>query len=190
MTAEADSLKNPADNDEAQIFRDAMRGVKPLRSTARSQSSQRRPKPRARFARAEKLAVLEESLSLSAEQLDTYAADELSFRRDGVQDSVLRRLRRGQYRRDAEIDLHGLTGAQARLQLRQFLTHAALANWRCVRIVHGKGLRSGHRGPVLKTMLNSTLRRLDSVLAFTSARHVDGGSGALYVLLRRPGGMG
>jgi DNA-nicking Smr family endonuclease len=86
----------------------------------------------------------------------------------------------------AEIDLHGMTLAEARPRLEAFVRRSASSNKHCVRIVHGKGLGSGDRGPVLKAAVNRWLRRWDVVLAFTSARQVDGGTGAVYVLLQAP----
>ena len=105
------------------------------------------------------------------------------FHRPQIQATVLRRLRRGEYRVEREIDLHGLTVAEAKQELRSFLIRALEQHVRCVRIVHGKGLRSGPRGPVLKAAVNAVLRRTGAVLAFVSARPVDGGTGAVYVLL-------
>ena len=172
-----------SDRDEdRQLFRAAVRGVKPL---ARAAAGPQRPKPppAARFSRADRLAVLEESLSDSPLDPALAAGDELVFRREGVPLGVLRRLRRGEYRVQGELDLHGLTVPQAKQVLREFLTEALARDWRCVRIVHGKGLRSGHRGPVLKGLVAALLRRLGPVLAFVSARAVDGGTGAIYVLL-------
>ncbi len=84
-----------------------------------------------------------------------------------------------------EIDLHGLTALQAREALRQFLAEAVQRGLGCVRVVHGKGLRSGPRGPVLKHAVNTWLRKVDAVLAFVSAPRRDGGTGAVYVLLAR-----
>jgi DNA-nicking Smr family endonuclease len=107
----------------------------------------------------------------------------LVFHRPQVQPAVLRKLRRGEYRVQREIDLHGLTVAEAKLALREFLIRALEQQVRCVRIVHGKGLRSGHRGPVLKAAVGAVLRRSGAVMAFVSARPVDGGTGAVYVLL-------
>jgi DNA-nicking Smr family endonuclease len=78
-----------------------------------------------------------------------------------------------------------MTVAPAKAALREFLLDAQRAGLRCLRIIHGKGLRSGHRGPVLKNTANLLLQRTDAVLAFTSARPVDGGTGAIYVLLGR-----
>lgn len=143
----------------------------------------RRPPPRARFTRADRLAVLEESLHGEAGDPLLAAGDELVYRRPGVQDAVLRKLRRGQYRVEGEIDLHGLTVAQAREALREYVARAITGGARCIRVVHGKGLRSGHRGPVVKHAANAVLRRMGVVVAFVSAREVDGGTGALYVLL-------
>jgi DNA-nicking Smr family endonuclease len=82
-----------------------------------------------------------------------------------------------------ELDLHGLTVVEAKAVLRRFLIRALEEQVRCVRIIHGKGLRSGHRGPVLKSTVAAVLRRTGAVLAFVSARPVDGGTGAVYVLL-------
>ena len=168
--------------DDSRLFRDAVRGVKPLEGP---QSPPERPKPRpaARFTRADRLAVLEESLRHEPDDPTLAGGEALVFHRAGVQQTVLRKLRRGGYRVQGEIDLHGLSLAEARQALRAFLAHALLNHWRCVRIIHGKGLRSGSRGPVLKGMVASVLRRLDPVLAYVSARAVDGGTGAIYVLL-------
>ena len=175
------------DDDDREEFRKAMRGVRPLAAPARVATPRRRPAPRARFARAERAAVLSESLAPPDPQLDLQPGDSLHYRQPGVPETVLRRLRRGDYRIEAEIDLHGMTLAEARSQLRQFLHAAAARRLRCLRIVHGKGLRSGPRGPVLKMAVNSLLRRVQLVLAFTSAAMRDGGTGATLVLLRNGG---
>ena len=110
--------------------------------------------------------------------------DPLSFRRPGVRDQVMRRLRRGLYPIEDELDLHGLNQAAARDSLSEFLELNRNAGRRCVRIVHGKGYRSGARGPILKIAVNAWLKRHSDVLAFSSARAIDGGTGAVYVLLR------
>jgi DNA-nicking Smr family endonuclease len=110
--------------------------------------------------------------------------DALSFQRAGVRTQVVRRLRRGLIPIEDELDLHGLSQTAARYQLAEFLTYSRNAGRRCVRIVHGKGSRSGARGPVLKMAVDLWLRRHLDVMAFTSARAIDGGTGAVYVLLR------
>jgi DNA-nicking Smr family endonuclease len=168
--------------DDTRLFREAVRGVRPLaQRTPPPQPPQARP--RARFTRADRAAVLEESLDAAGADPQLAGGEELVFHRAHIPQSVLRRLRRGDYRVQREIDLHGLTVAEAKLALRQFLVNALEQHVRCVRIVHGKGLRSGHRGPVLKAAVNAVLRRTGAVLAYVSARRVDGGTGALYVLL-------
>jgi DNA-nicking Smr family endonuclease len=174
-------IPKPDDND-THLFREAVRDVKPLSHEVPVLKS-RRPPARARFTRADRYAVLRESLDTDVGDPEVASGEELVFSREGVQSSILRKLRRGQYRVQAEIDLHGLTVPEAKEALRGFLAHALEQRIRCVRIVHGKGLRSGHRGPVLKGAVSSVLRRVGPVLAYVSARQVDGGTGALYVLL-------
>ena len=173
-----------AEDEDKEAFRRAMRGVRPLPAGTRADPPRRRLPPRARFARAERAAVLRESLGPPEPALDIQPGDALHFRRQGVPETVLRRLRRGEYRIESEIDLHGLTEPEARAQLREFLRAALARRLRCLRIVHGKGLRSGARGPVLKAAVNTLLRRADPVLAFSSAAMRDGGTGATLVLLR------
>ena len=182
MAAGPDNDDPEDDIDAARLFREAVRGVRPLGSR---DAPPRPPKarPRARFTRADRAAVLRESLDGAAADPALASGEELVFRRPEIQPGVLRRLRRGEYRVQREIDLHGLTVAEAKAALRQFLILALEQHVRCVRIVHGKGLRSGHRGPVLKAAVNAVLRRTGAVLAYVSARPVDGGTGAVYVLL-------
>jgi DNA-nicking Smr family endonuclease len=102
-----------------------------------------------------------------------------------VSESTFRRLRRGQIARSAELDLHGMTQAEARLALNEFLAESRALGLQCVRVVHGKGRGSGDRGPVLKAAVNRWLRRTGTVRAFCSARRPDGGTGAVYALLDR-----
>ena len=164
-------------------FRAAVADARPLQLERRVVAGARKPSPRARFTLAARRELLEESLHMDPEVLDAEIGDTVSFKRAGVQDAVLRKLRRGLYRCEAEIDLHGMNLEAARRELRAFLAEARVRQLRSLRIVHGKGLRSGQRGPVVKAMTVTLLRRFDAVLAFCSARHVDGGTGAVYVLL-------
>lgn len=173
------------ESEDVAAFRAAVRDVRPIATPPRV-VQRRPPRPRATFRRRDELAVLAESLVVSSADLDVETGDELTFRRPGVQDTVMRKLRRGQYRVEDELDLHGLTLPEAKLGLRAFLASALSRDLRCVRIVHGKGLGSGPRGPVLKNAVNVVLRRTDPVVAFCSARQVDGGTGAVYVLLAAP----
>jgi DNA-nicking Smr family endonuclease len=109
--------------------------------------------------------------------------DSLSFSAPGLQKSVLKKLRKGYFGLDAEIDLHGLNSNEAKRQLLSFLYLCLEDGCRCVRIVHGKGFRSPDNHPVLKNNLNSWLRQHKHVQAFCSAPPKDGGTGALFVLL-------
>jgi DNA-nicking Smr family endonuclease len=177
----------PDEQEDARLFREAVRDVKPLSTDAsvadRPAAERPKPYPRARFSRADRHAVLLESLTGEVDDPELAGGDHLVYHRAGVQTQVLRKLRRGQYRVQAEIDLHGLTVLEAKQALRLFLANALERQIRCVRIVHGKGLRSGHRGPVLKGAVSAVLRKTAAVVAYVSARQVDGGTGAVYVLL-------
>jgi DNA-nicking Smr family endonuclease len=167
------------------VFRSAMRGVKPLaphESRPASVVPRTRPRLRKPETSAENLDQMMPLVSAATE--DESAGAVLTFQRGGVRDQVMRRLRRGLYPSEDELDLHGLNQTAARDRLAEFIAHSRDCGRRCVRIVHGKGYRSGARGPVLKAAVNQWLRRHLDVMAFTSARAIDGGTGAVYVLLR------
>ena len=166
------------------LFREATRDVKPLAAPVVRQTRPK-PKPSAKFARADRQAVLRESLEAPDDPSLVESGEELSFKRLGVPDTLLKKLRRGHFKVDAELDLHGLTSPQARAELRDFIATEISRGAHCVRVIHGKGLGSGPRGPVLKNVVNICLRRMEVVLAFGSARPLDGGSGAVYVLLNK-----
>ena len=108
----------------------------------------------------------------------------------GLDHGVVRKLRRGEFAVQAHLDLHGLTREEAKRELDAFLRASRNAGKRCVLVVHGRGMHSRDQVPVLKEALRSwlaTARFARQVLAFATARPVDGGPGAIYVLLRRPG---
>ncbi|MGH8642139.1 MAG: Smr/MutS family protein, partial [Burkholderiales bacterium] len=110
--------------------------------------------------------------------------EELCYLRNGVGEQTLRRLRRGHWVIQDELDLHGLTVEQVRPLLGEFLNQCARRGLRCVRIIHGKGLRSRNREPVLKRRVAVWLIQREDILAFCQARNADGGSGAVVVLLQ------
>lgn len=110
--------------------------------------------------------------------------DSMSFLSAGLQNSVLKKLRKGFFGIDAEIDLHGLNTHDAKRQLLHFLHNSVEEGFRCVHIIHGKGYRSLDNLPVIKNELNRWLRQHKDVQAFCSASPKDGGTGALFVLLR------
>ena len=182
---------------DASAFRAAVRDVKPLRQTPPPAGlSKRKPRAGLRKAASPPLENLDEAMPLVAGGLPDEGAvhagavqavtgdGPLAFQRAGVRLQVMRRLRRGLYPIEDELDLHGLTQTAARERLADFLARSRDGGCRCVRIIHGKGYRSGVRGPVLKTAVNLWLRRHTDVMAFVSARAIDGGAGAMYVLLR------
>ena len=173
-------------DDERDIFRAAMRGVRPLSTPTRAPARARAHAPAAcpPDARRARPRCCARAWRRRPPNSTFSPATRCSTARPGVPETVLRRLRRGDYRIEAEIDLHGLRLAEARVQLREFLLAALARRLQCLRIVHGKGLRSGQRGPVIRNAVHSLLRRTDPVLAFTSAAMRDGGTGATLVLLR------
>jgi DNA-nicking Smr family endonuclease len=181
----SDQKSESGESEEARLFRAAVRDVTPLPTPAILPQGTTPPRPRARrrapvVAAEPPGAAAEDALGATTPS----AADPLSFRRPGVRDQTLRHLRRGRFPVEDELDLHGLSQAAARDHLAEFIAASHHAGLRCVRIVHGKGYRSGARGPVLKIAVNTWLKRHADVLAFTSARAIDGGTGAVYVLLR------
>jgi len=165
-----------------------MRGVKPL-AHAVSVTQAAEPKPRKRVRKSPAAEPIELAMPLIGAPGRTDArplegGDVQSYQRPGVRTQVVRRLRRGLIGIEGELDLHGLGQAAARDQLAEFLAFSRASGRRCVRIIHGKGYRSGARGPILKMAVDTWLRRQPDVMAFTSARPIDGGTGAVYVLLR------
>lgn len=172
-------------DDDPDLFRRAMSDAKPLSAETRIQPPLQKPKPRARFSRADERAVLRESLEGDIDTMQSGNADSLHFRRPSVGRRTMRQLARGKYAIQDEIDLHGMTVEEAKPRLADFIEYSARNGRLCVRVVHGKGLGSGDRGPVLKNAVNRWLRQWDTVLAFVSARQVDGGTGAIYVLLEK-----
>jgi DNA-nicking Smr family endonuclease len=191
--AAARGMRRAGEKPEPTLFAASVGVVLPLRKAAPALPERPRPPARARQRERDEAAALAESISdaFDAETLlDT--DDALSFRRRGIGVDVVRKLRRGIWALQAELDLHGLRRDEARDRLGAFLRDAERTGLRCVRIVHGKGLGSPGREPVLKARVKGWLAQQAAVLAFTHARPADGGHGALIVLLRpgagrRPG---
>ena len=168
--------------DDEQLFREALDDVQPL-SQNRAEPFRKRLPPRPLYL---------DDGSSDEEELDLYSeseielTDELYFARPGIQNRVVRDLRRGHLEIGLELDLHGQTVRHARENLKQFIEECHRRGIRCARIIHGKGYGSEDRQPVLKQKINIWLRQREDVLAFTSATRKDGGTGAAYVLLRNP----
>lgn len=170
---------------EANIFRTSIGEVKQIATAPRMPQSAPRPLPIARQRIADEEAALQESLSDDFSVETLMETDEaLSYARSGIGADVLKKLRRGEWVTQGQLDLHGLRTDEAREAVGQFLRNAIKQGKRCVRIIHGKGLGSVNKEPVLKNKVRNWLVQKDEVMAFCQARAADGGSGALMVLLR------
>jgi DNA-nicking Smr family endonuclease len=170
---------------ERELFSRSVGPVQALRRTSVPVHARVRPTPVPRQRLRDEAAVLVEAISdeFDVESLlDT--DDALSFRRRGVGPEVVRKLRRGVWAIQGQLDLHGLRRDEARERLAQFLREAVRAGLRCVRVIHGKGNGSPGREPVLKLKVRGWLVQKSEVIAFAQARAQDGGNGALLVLLR------
>jgi len=167
------------------LFRQAVGRVHPLADDGRHLPDTPKAEPVPARRQADEQAVLRESLSDEFDVESLLETDDtLSWRRDELGIDVVRKLRRGVWALQAELDLHGLRTDEAREQLAQFLRDAQVRGWRCVRVVHGKGLGSPGRQPVLKDKVRRWLVQSERVLAFVQARADEGGTGALVVLLK------
>ncbi|MBU1192027.1 MAG: Smr/MutS family protein [Gammaproteobacteria bacterium] len=172
------------DNTDSDLFQRSIGPVRPVQHD-RVHLPVPRPPARARFRERDEQAVLKDMLSDHFDPGDYETGEELGFARPGLQHRTLKRLRRGQHAVQAECDLHGLTVVEARQALSAFLHECQARGLSCVRIIHGKGHGSHQRIPILKSKIGGWLRQRDEVLAFCSARPVDGGTGAVYVLLKK-----
>jgi DNA-nicking Smr family endonuclease len=170
-------------DDDSRLFREAIGEVRELTPVAPPPATPK-PEPRAHMLEADEAAVPGELLEMAFDPAIMEVGEELSYLRDGYPPKVLRQLKRGQYSVQDDIDLHQMNAAAAQATISAFLAEAAERGFRCVRIVHGKGLRSKSAGPVLKTLTDRMLRRRDDVIAFASARPMQGGTGAVVVLLK------
>ena len=173
----------PSDEERA-LFREAVAGAQPIAPSDRVAMKAPAPLPIPRQRMRDEQAALAESLSDDIDVDSLLETDELlSFRRPGIGPDVVRRLRRGHWVIQAELDLHGMRRDEARESLATFVHEAQQSGLRCVRIIHGKGLSSPGREPVLKHKARAWLVQKNEVLAFCQAKPSDGGAGALVVLL-------
>ena len=170
---------------EAELFRDSIGDVIPLKPDDRITPSAIKPAPVPLQRIADEKAAFQESISdeLNIDSLLETDAD-LSFARNGISRDVLRKLRRGHWVIQGQLDLHGARREKARDLLNDFLRRSELRGTRCVRIIHGKGLGSVNQEPVLKKLVRSWLMQKKEVIAFCQAKASDGGSGAVVVLLK------
>ena len=173
-----------SDADKA-LFREKIRGTRKLDHDKVNQSASPAPRPIPKQRLKDEQQVLDDMFSDEYQLEDVETGDELFFARNGLQQKLLKQFRRGQLSVTAELDLHGMIVYEARIALTSFLKDCQKHGDRCVRVIHGKGHGSHQRLPILKNKINTWLQQRDEILAFCSARPVDGGTGAVYVLLKR-----
>ncbi len=175
---------NTANEDnEISLFRDTMRDVTPLAASDKVVHKREDTRTIPKKIQEDEQPLPENSLS-DYLSLEIAAGDEWSFLRPGLSRQTLRRMRRGYWGIQAHLDLHGFTRDEARSELAAFLDASSNRNFRCVCVIHGRGLGSKNREPILKIRVGNWLVQRNDVLAFCQARPEDGGSGAVLVLLK------
>jgi len=173
--------KTPAgSDDEALLFQHAVRDVKPIRETNTVIHSRKPPRPAIR-----KTPTASENLLIKHSEVpEMEPGDEHSFLRSGVSRKTIKQLRRGHWKTEDQLDLHGLTRDEALRELDNFLDTCSMKGFRCAQVIHGKGLNSKNSEPVLKTMVWNRLRQHSYILAFCQAGPANGGSGAVLILFK------
>jgi len=177
--------KRPApavSNDDHDLFVQSIGSVRPIRQLV-VENDRPRPPPEPMQSRLDEARVPSELIDSDIDPALMEVGEELSYLKDGHSPLLLRKLKRGQFSVADEIDLHQMTQVVAREAITQFLAESRRERRLCVKIIHGKGLRSRNEGPVLKRLVDGLLRRRADVLAFASAKANQGGTGAVVVLL-------
>jgi DNA-nicking Smr family endonuclease len=178
-------LKRPRQEpDDADLFRAEMRDVRPAPPQNRVEPYRDPPPPIPAKRLEDERAVLAELSSLAFDGDDVEIEEDRQFLRDGLPRNILAKLRRGHWVIQEELDLHGLNADEAALSTNTFIAECVRLGVRCVRIIHGKGLRSKGKEPVLKHRIRKLLQRRDPVLAYVEPKAIDGGGGAVVVLLK------
>ena len=180
----ADDKELDQEINDVQLFHEAVKGARPIKST-RIVHPVKKPKPIPKQLIRDERQALVDSLSdhyIPAHELES--GEELLYLREGQSPMVLSKLRKGHWVVQAHIDLHGMIADEARAYVSEFISECKKRGIRCVRIVHGKGLGSKNREPVLRQKLRGWLMQKDEVIAYAQARATDGGSGAVLVLLK------
>jgi DNA-nicking Smr family endonuclease len=180
--------KKSVKKEDSHLFQNAIGKITPIKADKHPLTPTHKPKP---YPKKTKLQLPDKLIRPPSESVATLQTeDTFSYTAEGVQNNVLKKMRRGHFGLDAELDLHGLTSNQAKRELIKFLHFCEQDGCRCVRIIHGKGYRSTNNQPVLKNDVNLWLRQYQEVLAFCSATQKEGGAGAALVLLRLSGKYG
>ncbi|MBL1142816.1 MAG: Smr/MutS family protein [Proteobacteria bacterium] len=170
--------------EDSAMFREAVGKIKPLKQDSVVHDKAKPSATPSRIKQDDRPAM-QELYDSEYDQNLLERGDELFFSRPDIQKQTIRKLRRGQFKIEDELDLHGLTVEMARTELSNFLADCHMRSLRCVRIIHGKGIGSENMKPVIKNKVNHWLRQRNDALAFCSAQQVDGGTGAIYLLLKR-----
>jgi DNA-nicking Smr family endonuclease len=178
-------MADKGSNDDGKdfLFKNNLKGVKPLEQNR--VAPYRAPKSTKALQReADDKLVMQELLDESDEMISFHSGDELKFLREGYPPRILKRLRRGDYSIQDQLDLHGLIASEAKQETHYFINECAKDKISAIRIIHGKGLNSPDKKPVIKSLLVGWLKKNQHVIAVCSAPSNDGGTGAVYVLLK------
>jgi DNA-nicking Smr family endonuclease len=175
-------VKKTLTQDDVSLFRQSIGKVSPVKSGKTALGTKHKPKPYPKQQSIDVTEKMDSTEDITVENLGL--EDSFAYTAPGVQKNVLKKMRKGHYGLDAELDLHGLSSSDAKFQLLHFLHNCIQDGFRCVHIIHGKGYRSPDNQPVLKNKINLWLRQHQDVQAFCSATQRDGGTGAAYILLR------
>jgi DNA-nicking Smr family endonuclease len=177
--------QKPAINaEDLRLFEQAVGPVRPVASK-RTESARARPLPEPVQSQLDEARVTDDLMRSVIDPAQIEVGEELSYLKDGFSPQLLRQLKRGQFSIADEIDLHQMTANVARTAIKLFLDENKREDRLCVKIIHGKGLRSRAQGPVLKRLVDGVLRQRADIIAFASAKPAEGGTGAVIVLLRR-----
>ena len=171
-------------DEDLRLFAEAVGPVRRLRPATPAVTPPK-PAPEPLQSRRDEAHVAEELLNSAIDPAAVEVGEELSYLKDGHSPRLLRQLKRGQFSIADEIDLHQMTANVARVAVKEFLDQSRRDGHLCVKLIHGKGLRSRAEGPVLKRLVDGLLRRRADVIAFASAKPAEGGTGATIVLLKR-----
>lgn len=187
MSTKKSSQSNELSDEERQSFWEEVADVRPLTAEQRFEEVKPKPSPKPRHSQEHFDSEENSDKNLLSDPVDIRDAivdDVLFFARAGIQQKVQKKLRRGELPIDEELDLHGYTVNEAKTAIQDFLYECKRQHIRYIRIIHGKGYRSDNKIPVLKTHVAYWLPQLNDVLAFSSAQSKDGGTGAIYVILK------
>ena len=187
MTTKKTFNSNKISDEESSSFLDEVADVRPLKSEMRVEEVKNKPSPKPRFSQHEHESDQTSNDTMLSDPVDLRDAvvdDVLFFSRAGIQQKVQKKLKRGELPIEEELDLHGYTVNEAKIAIQDFLYECKRQHIRYIRIIHGKGYRSDQNIPVLKTHVAYWLPQINDVLAFSSAQSRDGGTGAIYVILK------